>query len=395
MKTLHLSIITTVAIVMAFLSINPVFAQDTPIPLPTGLAPVSSESPLIINQVELYGPTTNQTLCGGTGVEPVQQWFELYNSMESTVSTVGYGFTITHPGQNTIPNVAGAQKIEIGPHQKCVFELYAIGGPAIDDPRNVIITFTYQYDGVGYTTSTPPLTDTYNDTRTWQLIHGNWTFMAPSPYQQLESGVPADGVVCNQNFVLLSNPQHAAVCVEPSSVSRLESIGWIEIKRPEYIPVIDETYFSGPGYSCRFIFPHLSITNSSGFHVYNDSEITHYALTPGHNGTLTYKIFGTSYGLFPPIYSPSKVNVTNSAYFYYDTGSGRSATELNSLNGVTITYEPKSELVDYDGSSMVTANISANSDAKQGKYGIDFVPGGCAGASWIQLDIVNDTLKIK
>ncbi len=357
---------------------------------------LKQEPPITIDQVELYGPSTNQTVCGSSEIEiqnvivgQTSQWFELYNPTNNTVQTGGYDFGITHPPQIGTPNITSdTPSITIGPHQKCVFALTNPDGPVIDDPRNVVISFAYRYNGTEYTVTTPPLTDTYNDTRTWQLIDGNWIFAAPSPYKQLQSGVKAENVICNQDLVSLERPQHEPICIEPSNAQRLESLGWTKVTKSTYIPVIDQIYYSGPGYSCRFIFPHLSITNSPGFDVYNNSGVTHYAFLPGYTtGTITYKIFGPSYGLDPPVYSPSKINVTNGAYLYYDTASGRVGSETNSLFGVTISYQPKSVIVNYNDSATVTASISANSTAKQGLYGIDFVPGGCAGAPFIDIDV--------
>jgi streptogramin lyase len=356
---------------------------------------LKQEPPITIDQVELYGPSTNQTICDSSGTETknvivgqTSQWFELYNPTNNAVQADGYDFEITHPPQIEIPNITSDTHITIGPHQRCVFALFNTDGPAIDDPRNVVISFAYRYNGTEYAITTPLLTDTYNDTRTWQLVDRNWIFAASSPYKQLQSGVKAGNVVCNKDFVSLERPQHSLICVEPSNVQRLESLGWTKIIKSTYIPVIDQLYYSGPGYSCRFIFPHLSITNSSGFDVYNDSEITNYTFLPGYaTGTITYKIFGPSYGLDPPVYSPSKTNVTNGAYLYYDTASGRVGSETNSLFGVTVSYQPKSEIVNYNDSAAVIASISANSTAKQGTYGIDFVPGGCAGAPFIDLNV--------
>ncbi|MDE1764759.1 MAG: SBBP repeat-containing protein [Thaumarchaeota archaeon] len=351
--------------------------------------------PIVISQVEMYGPLTNHTVCGTTEYQlskpmslPVSQWIELYNPTDSPVQMEGYDFGITHKSENKInlETQSDDPGIMLGPHQRCVYAITNPDGPVIDDPRNVIISLAYRYNDTQYTISTPPLTDTYNDTRTWQLTYGNWIFAAPSPYSQLQSGVKADEVVCNKGLVLMARPENMVACINSFDEQRAKSHGWSEITRPTYTPVIDQTYYSGPGYSCRFIFPHLSITNSSGFSVYNDS-IVHYKILPGQNGTITYTITGPSYGLDPPIYSPNQINITNGAYLYYDSGTARTGSETNSLFGVTISYQPTSEIISYNGSAAITATVSASPDVKQGKYGISFIPGGCAGSPFVELDV--------
>lgn len=68
----------------------------------------------------------------------------------------------------TIPN--------IGPHGKCTYGFYPVDEPISLDPTNKTVLISYDYDGKHYTTSTPLLTDVYNDNRTWQFDENKWTF---------------------------------------------------------------------------------------------------------------------------------------------------------------------------------------------------------------------------
>lgn len=386
MKTLHILIIAS-GILISVLTVIAVQSAN---------AVLGQEPPLMISQIELYGPaTTQEHSCLYKESISAHQWFELYNPTNSDIRIIGYDLTVGLASNNGFGSSESSAEtqIELPPHQKCIYALFAPGQDAIPDPRNVIIKFGYHYAGAKYLISTPPLTDTYNDTRTWKLEKdGTWVFVAPSPLGQIKDGISPEEIFCNQDLGLLINKAtHLPACVRTGHMTKLEELGWIKATRPQYIPLLDRTYDSGPGFGCPFIFPHLVITNSSGFQVNNDNGLTHYELIAGHQGTMTFKLLGDSFGLDPPIYSPSKVNVTNGAYFYYESKSGNNSTELNSLYGVTISYEPKWEMVNYNGSVSVTVTISASTDAKIGKYKINLIPGGCAGASFFELDVVNKT----
>jgi hypothetical protein len=108
----------------------------------------------------------------------------------------------------------------------------------------------------------------------------------------------------------------------------------------------------------------------------------------GQNGTLDYTIYGDSYGLDPPIYSPSKVNVTNGDQIYYHTtdSSGHNVSPFKPSD-VTVLFEPRSELLDYDGHVLVHAKISVSPTAEPGTYWIGFVPGGCSEIPIFPLDV--------
>lgn len=348
--------------------------------------------PIIIRQVELYGPVISRNdvfVCGSRETGTGSQWFELYNPTNKTAHIQGFNLEVTTSSEVGGSIESSIGEIDIGPQKNCIFALLGVHQAYIPDPRNIAISFSYNYSGIKYTTLTPSLTDTYNDTRIWQLDHDNWTFVAPSPLKQTRSGIASEYVVCNNDFKLVINTQnHSPACVKPSSVLRIELLGWIESKRQEYIPVLDRTYNSGPGFGCPFIFPHISILNSSGFETYNDSGIIHYILKQGQHGAFTYQIFGSSYSLDPPIFSPSKVDITNGVDIYFQPNlSSQIKQKMNSP--ITVLFEPQSERIDYDGYANVVAKISANSTAQTGTYWLTFVPGTCSEISPIPIVIGN------
>jgi hypothetical protein len=358
--------------------------------------PDTDNIPVVIKQVELYGPMISKndtSTCQGDGNVIGSQWFELYNTENKTIHVQGYHLDIrTNSSGGGGGTLSSIEEITLGPHKNCIYVLWAVGQAFISDPRNVSISFAYNdYNGTKYVASTPSLTDTYNDTRTWNLDSGgNWIFSAPSPMEQARSGVTPESIVCNNEFNLVINTQtHRPACVKPSHMVRLESSGWLEEKKSQYIPILDRPYNSGPGFGCPFIFPHVLMNDSSGFErKYNDSDLVHYVLRLGQNGTLDYTIHGDSYGLDPPIFSPSKVNVTNGDQIYYHTTdpSGHNVSPFKPSD-VTILFEPRSEILDYDGHVLVHAKISVSPTAEPGTYWIGFVPGGCSEIPIFPLDV--------
>ena len=103
------------------------------------------------------------------------QWFDLYNTQNKTVHLQYFGLKLIS-GENTQGSEGGG--FDIGPREKCTFALsnsYSQGALEIK-PVNMTIEVSYYYDGKPYTTATPSLTDTYNDSETWQFDGNKWTF---------------------------------------------------------------------------------------------------------------------------------------------------------------------------------------------------------------------------
>ena len=67
---------------------------------------------------------------------------------------------------------------DIGPNEKCTLALssnYYQGALEVK-PVNMTLQVSYYSDGKPYTTATPSLTDTYNDSGTWQFDGNKWVF---------------------------------------------------------------------------------------------------------------------------------------------------------------------------------------------------------------------------
>jgi hypothetical protein len=89
----------------------------------------------------------------------------------------------------------------IGPHEKCTLVLsnnYSQGALEVK-PINMTLEVSYYYNGKPYTTATPSLTDTYNDSETWQFDGNKWVFaeqnMIPVPEFPLAIPVMLIGLI--------------------------------------------------------------------------------------------------------------------------------------------------------------------------------------------------------
>lgn len=124
-----------------------------------------------------YTSGTNQSCFGGS-VPPLSsgtQWFDLYNTQNKTVQLQYFGYKLIS-GDHVQGSEGGG--FDIGPHEQCTLALsnsYSQGTLEFK-PVNMTIQVSYYYDGKPYTTATPSLTDTYNDSGTWQYDGNTWTF---------------------------------------------------------------------------------------------------------------------------------------------------------------------------------------------------------------------------
>jgi hypothetical protein len=245
MKPLHLSIIVIAGIVMI---------------TGTSLA-FADQNPIIITQVELWGPTSFYTdgikLCGynETSIGPwALGWIELYNTKNETVTIDNVN--LTGKGWEE-----GHQPITLGPNEYCYIVTQdsfttriGVGGSQGNGPpihENSTITLAYSIQSfagkVIQKYSTPKLSDDFGDTRTWQLVGGNWVFKEAnvkhefpikttllSPSKQTQSGIGVKDLKCKEGFVVIvkkSDPtnqylQDFPSCMTPSSASKLVDRGW-------------------------------------------------------------------------------------------------------------------------------------------------------------------------
>ncbi|MDE1765850.1 MAG: hypothetical protein KGI27_06195 [Thaumarchaeota archaeon] len=153
------------------------------------------------------------------------------------------------------------------------------------------------------------------------------------------------------------------------------------------------------GFLCPIIFFHTytKMGNNSGFEdVCFDKryEADNYLLRAGENGSITYTIY-PDLSLSDAIKFPH-TNMTNYASFshYMTSNGGRETwTYTNTLPGVGVHYEPKYEMLWPWSSTLVTATIYTNSDAKADSHWLVLAPGVCNGGQAFILTVENSSKK--
>jgi hypothetical protein len=175
-----------------------------------------------------------------------------------------------------------------------------------------------------------------------------------------------------------------------------------KITLPNYTnPVLikNQTIFAGTRgpISCPVFnfYASSTILNSAGFSgIYPDNrdvdnqDTKNYVLKPDHNGTITLLVTGH---LISNGVSPSSVEITNRSHiknesiFLHHDGK----VDLDSHNGVYITYVPESEILQNNKTVTVIATISVKQDAPHGDYWIILAPGTCNGGQLLLLTITN------
>ncbi|MGI0007739.1 MAG: hypothetical protein ACREAR_07070, partial [Nitrosotalea sp.] len=115
------------------------------------------------------------------------QWIKIYNQMNFPIHLTHFGVTrilddILHI-QNMAPQYAGTYYVgntnfTMSPHQTCSYGF--IAGPigsALEFPINdTSLAITYDYEDIHHMVATPFLTDSYNDSKTWQYNGTQWIF---------------------------------------------------------------------------------------------------------------------------------------------------------------------------------------------------------------------------
>ncbi|MDE1763913.1 MAG: hypothetical protein KGH88_06680 [Thaumarchaeota archaeon] len=150
---------------------------------------------------------------------------------------------------------------------------------------------------------------------------------------------------------------------------------------------------------CPIMFFHTytKVDSYSGFDsVCLDSRYSadNYVLKPGHSGSITYTIYPDlpfSYAIQFP-----HVSITNDASFshYKPTkGGGAEFTYTDTIDGTSVSFEPISEVVWPWSLPVVTAKMSAATDAKGSSHWLLLSPGVCNGGLGLILTIDNSSGK--
>ncbi|QLH02472.1 MBL fold metallo-hydrolase [Nitrosopumilus cobalaminigenes] len=154
------------------------------------------------------------------------------------------------------------------------------------------------------------------------------------PYQQGNAGISANDVICTEDRQLLFKSDATPVCVKPSSMDRLEKIGWHVDIPPiactlEYAPVCgvnEKTY----GNMCALTADHVAMKNK------------------GECKAIMHDTFGLfentlQYASIPPIVSEEKgyvvTEIANGVFWL--VGSGYQTMFLTTGEGVVVIDAPK------------------------------------------------------
>ena len=250
MKILQLSLTIlagTISVLCASYHIG--FATDEP----TSILD-SSMPPIILTQVELWGPSSfhtdgimqcedNETSLGPWAVG----WVELHNTKNysipiSDVDLKGNGWE-----EGQFPMTLGPQEYCYIVTQNQVDTRIGVGGslgngPPPHDNVTTILSYSIQSFGkkINYTDSTPLLSDDIGDTKTWQLVDSNWIFqdtnlkqelstkitMLP-PLEQYRSGFSTNDIVCKEGLYLaIKSDNLEPTCLKAGTISKLASRGF-------------------------------------------------------------------------------------------------------------------------------------------------------------------------
>lgn len=109
-------------------------------------------------------------------VPKAPQWFDMYNTQNKTIQIQLFN---VQTFQNMKPwgyESYVPMPITLGPNEKCTYDFGPVDEPLALEQTNTSFVVSYSYNGKNYTTTTPPMTDTYNDTLTWQFDTEKWIF---------------------------------------------------------------------------------------------------------------------------------------------------------------------------------------------------------------------------
>lgn len=249
MKTLQLSLaILAGTISILCVSYHIGFSTDEP----TSISD-SSMPPIIVTQVELWGPSSfhtdgiiqcedNETSLGPWAVG----WVEIHNTKNDsiTISDVDLKGNGWEEGQS--PMTLGPQEYCYIVTQNQVSTRIGVGGslgngPPPHDNVTTILSYSVQsFDKkMNYTYSAPPLSDDLGDAKTWQLVDGSWIFLDAnfkqelftktimSPLEQFRSGISTNDIVCKEGLYLaIKSNNLEPTCLKAGTISKLASRGF-------------------------------------------------------------------------------------------------------------------------------------------------------------------------
>jgi hypothetical protein len=190
----------------------------------------------------------------------------------------------------------------------------------------------------------------------------------------------------------LQNQQHGYVIVQTDTISKNASSIHFCTQKQEQI------FDPGPsGFNALMcpITPHTYVgkIDHSGFDdvCYDKKyDATNYFLNAGHNGSISYRIYLDV--PFSNIFMFSHVDMTNRvsfSHYYAMVGNSVGWNYTETLDGVNVSFEPKSEMLWPWSSTLVTAKVMTSLDAKEGSHWVVLSPGACGGGPGFILTVDN------
>ncbi len=152
--------------------------------------PSDNSKPLKISEVELYGHGQDEDLFGKSCKFKLyfpthEQWIEIYNPTNLVIDPAGdilIGLANTTKAPHNVTALAHTDGVTWAVFEDTSavqpgYSVIELGGGFPHANATIVLG-----DGNGkILDSTPPLSDTFNDSRTWQRIDGKWIFKESTP----------------------------------------------------------------------------------------------------------------------------------------------------------------------------------------------------------------------
>ncbi len=193
-------------------------------------------------------------------------------------------------------------------------------------------------------------------------------------------------------FSSLQNQSHGYVTVQTDTISKNAS------SIPLCTPNQEQIFDPGPSGFTSLMCPitprtYVKMLDYSGFdYVCHDKKYNanNYFLNAGHTSSIIYRVYLDV--SFSDIFRFAYVDMTNHASFshhYTMAGSGEGWNYTETLEGVNVSFEPKSEVLWPWGSTLVTAKVLTSSNTKEGSHWLALSPGPCSGGPIFILTVDN------
>ena len=349
MKTLQLSLAVlagTISILCASYHIG--FSTDEP----TSILD-SSMPPIIVTQVELWGPSSfhtdniiqcedNETSLGPWAVG----WIEIHNTKNDSITISDVDLKGKGWEEGQFPMTLGPQEYCYIVTQNQVSTRIGVGGslgngqPPHDNVTTILSYSVQSFDKkMNYTYSTPPLSDDLGDAKTWQLVDGIWVFLDTnfkqelftktimSPLEQFKSGVALKDIKCAPDLQLvIKATSRSPACVKLDDVSKLVERGWADKPNSLQEQLDFTNVCTGMNDACRNRF---DVKNNDPF------GITALIIYHPPDLCLNPQSHSIPYGMpsCPPNKFYLKINSNSTAYLKgYNTCDGNSCATNNTLS---------------------------------------------------------------